>query len=243
MFKKLTNKTSVKKYGQILQKRCGKLKKRFAAIIKIFWNLKSLLIIFTFIFSLFIAIPPLIVYRGKYKIYREIDNVDETKIGIVFGAGVTEDHQPSDMLEDRLVIAKKLYESEKIERILVSGDNRVSHYNEPQVMYEYLINEGLPSEKIVRDYAGRRTYDTCYRAKEIFDVKEAILISQGYHLPRAIFLCEQFGITSSGYSATIQPYINERFYKTREILALYKSVLDVYIITPTPILGKKEKIE
>jgi SanA protein len=110
-------------------------------------------------------------------------------------------------------------------------------------MYDYLVEEGIPSEDIVRDFAGRRTYDTCYRAHEIFEIEEAILVSQGYHLPRAIFLCEKFEITSSGYSATRQNYVNENFYKSREILALYKSVLDIFLLKPTPVLGEKEKID
>jgi SanA protein len=142
-----------------------------------------------------------------------------------------------------LLTAKELYKEDKIQKIVVSGDNRVSHYNEPQVMYDYLVSEGIPKNSLVRDYAGRRTYDTCFRAKEIFEIEEALLISQGYHLPRAIFLCEKFGIEASGYSATRRPYIGERYFKTREILALYKSILDIYILKPTSVLGKKEPID
>ncbi len=217
----------------------NKIKKHWKNLTK---RLKIIICGITALVAITIAIPPLIVYSGKYKIYTDIAHVKETRIAIVFGAGVNDNYEPSDMLEDRLLTALELYENDKIEKILVSGDNRTSHYNEPQVMYEYLLEKGVDEDDIVRDYAGRRTYDTCYRANKIFGVNEAILISQGYHLPRAIFLCEQFSISSTGYSATRRPYFYSRVYKSREILALYKSVLDVYILKPIPVLGEVEKI-
>lgn len=197
-------------------------------------------VIFSFILLvclLFIVIPPAIVLRGKFMIYRTADDAEEASVAIVFGAGVWPSGQPTDMLEDRLLTAQELYNQGKIQKILVSGDNRTSHYNEPQAMLNYLVSIGIPEDDVVLDYAGRRTYDTCYRAHEIFGVENAILVTQGYHLPRALFLCNHFGVQSAGISATKRSYVDNARYEIREILALYGSVLDVYILKPTPVLG------
>lgn len=189
-----------------------------------------------------LAGPPVIIHSGKHQIYTKVKDVEETQVGIVFGAGVLPNGKPTDMLRDRLDTAAELYENEKVQKIVVSGDNRVSHYNEPQAMYNYLIENDIPEEDIVRDYAGRRTYDTCYRAHEIFGIEKAILISQGYHLPRAIYLCQNFGVESAGLSATRHSYPGETWFKTREIIALYRSILDIYIIKPVPVLGEEIEI-
>jgi SanA protein len=190
-----------------------------------------------------ILIPPIIVYSNKYHIYKEVDDVLPTDVAIVFGAGVRPDKSPSPMLRDRLITAVELYNAGKIETILVSGDNSEEHYNEPKAMQVFLMDNGVPESAIVMDFAGRRTYDTCYRAKEIFEVDNALLITQGYHLPRALYLCNTFGVASAGISATRQAYAGDIDYKIREILALYNSVLDVSLLHPEPILGEKEPIE
>ncbi|MEA3357046.1 MAG: ElyC/SanA/YdcF family protein, partial [Patescibacteria group bacterium] len=174
----------------------------------------------------FVTIPPALIYAGKYQIYREIQDIKPTQIGIVFGAGVKPDGTPHDMLEDRLLTAIELYNNETIEKIIVSGDNSTEHYNEPEAMQNFLSKNGIPDEDIIPDLHGVRTYDTCYRAKKTFGVDKAILISQGYHLPRAIYLCNHFGIDSTGYSATKRSYENKLHYEIREVLALYRSVLD-----------------
>jgi vancomycin permeability regulator SanA len=108
-------------------------------------------------------------------------------------------------------------------------------------MYDYLVfTLDVEPEDVVRDFAGLRTYDTCARAKDIWSIDKAILISQGYHLSRAIFTCNQLGIQSTGYSATQYEYAGEDYYKLREILAIHKAVLDVFIIHPEYIGGEAE---
>lgn len=187
---------------------------------------------------------PLIVYEwGKNQIYSSIDDIPHYEVAIVFGAGIKDDGTPSDALKDRLKTAAELYDAGLVEKILVSGDNRFENYNEPTAMYEYLVNtEGIPSANVVRDYAGRRTYDTCARAHEIFGIDEAILVTQGFHLPRAIFTCTELGIDSTGYSATKQDYIFDKYYKIREIAAIYKAVFDVYIMEPEWMGGEQERM-
>lgn len=191
-----------------------------------------------------IAFPYAIIHYGKNRVYTAVADVPPTAVGIVFGAGIRRDGTPSDMLEDRLITAAELYRAGKVRVILVSGDNRFAYYNEPEVMANFLLDElSVPTEAIVRDYAGRRTYDTCKRASEIFDVQEALLITQGYHLARAIWTCNTVGVTSSGFSATRKQYLQSRVFKLRELLAIHKSLFDLAIWNPEYIGGKKEYID
>ena len=198
-------------------------------------------IILVIVLTYLILIPYLILEYGKNRIYTEVDKVTKYPVAIVFGAGLKPDGTPNDMLKDRLDTAVELYSQGKIEKFLLSGDNSLEEYNEPQAMYEYLTEKKLiPKEDVVRDYAGLRTYDTCIRAKEIWGIKEAILISQGYHLSRAIYTCNTLGVKSAGYSATKYPYVGERYYKLREVIALHKAVIDLFIFPPEYIGGEKE---
>ncbi|MCD4756306.1 YdcF family protein [bacterium] len=205
---------------------------------KIFTTLTTICLI---LLTYFVLIPSLILQYGKSKIYTDITNIPTYNIAIVFGAGLKLDGTPNDMLEDRLDTATDLYNQGKIEKLLLSGDNSLEEYNEPQAMYEYLtLNKGIPTQDVVRDFAGLRTYDTCARAKNIWDIDKAILISQGYHLSRAIFTCNTLGVESTGFSATKEIYAGETYYKLRELLAIHKAVIDVYIIHPEYIGGEIE---
>jgi vancomycin permeability regulator SanA len=188
-----------------------------------------------------VLIPVAIIQYGRNRIYTNVENIPQYSVAIVFGAGIKSDYTPSDILKDRLNTSYQLYIEEKVDRILLSGDNTSEGYSEPQVMYDYLVfTLDVDPDDIVRDYAGLRTYDTCARAKDIWGIDQAILISQGYHLSRAIFTCNELGIQSTGYSATQYQYENEEYYKLREIFAIHKAVLDVYVIHPEYIGGEPE---
>ncbi len=108
-------------------------------------------------------------------------------------------------------------------------------------MHEYALELGVPEEDIVLDYAGRRTYDTCYRANAIFKVDQAILVTQRFHLPRAIFLCDQLGIVSQGVESDLREYSSYslRYWNLREILATMSAMWDVWIQRPVPVLGEE----
>ena len=172
------------------------------------------------------------------------DNVPAKQVAIVFGAEVKKDGTPSVVLRDRVETAVTLYKSGKVEKLLMSGDNRFVDYNEPESMRHYALTLGVPDADIVLDYAGRRTYDTCYRAREIFGVNSAVLVTQRFHLPRALFLCNAFGIDVTGVEAESYYYLKRLrlFWNTRELLASVQSVLDVYLLKPLPVLGKTEFI-
>lgn len=161
-------------------------------------------------------------------------------VAIVFGAGLQRDGTPSVVLRDRVTTAADLYFSGKVEKILMSGDNRFVDYNEPGAMLNYALDLGVPREDIVLDYAGRRTYDTCYRARAIFGVTEALLVTQSFHLPRAVFTCNALGLSSEGVIADRRRYITRA--SIREIPAGAVALWDVWISHPLPVLGNPEPI-
>ena len=130
---------------------------------------------------------PLFVRLGEdRKIYSIDSYIPPAKVALVFGAAVNKDGYPSDALEDRLLTAAALYSSGTVEKILVSGDNITDeYYNEPEAMKNFLLSLGVPEEVIKEDFAGARTYDSCIRAKEIWGIEQAILVTQEFHLPRS----------------------------------------------------------
>lgn len=216
------------------------LKIKFPSILKRKWLAGLSISIFSFLVFLFFT-SPLWFFPGSKWIYDSVETVDQpSQVAIVFGAGLFRNGKPSDVLSDRLITAAELYFTNKVEKILVSGDNSTEDYDEPSAMYDFLIQWGVPAQDIAVDFAGRRTYDTCIRAKEIWQIENAILVTQAFHLPRALFLCNHFGVDSKGISATRQSYTNETSYKKRETLAKYKAILDVYLLKPDYISGEVE---
>lgn len=176
-------------------------------------------------------------------IYRP-EEVTADRVAIVFGAGLQGDGRPSPVLRDRVKTAAELFFSGKVEKLLMSGAIRFLSYNEPGAMREYALTLGVPEEAIVLDYAGRRTYDTCYRAKEIFRLESAILVTQRYHLPRALYICQQLGLLAEGVTADLRryqrgPYI---FWNLREVFASAVALWEVHLTHPTPVLGEPEPI-
>jgi vancomycin permeability regulator SanA len=163
----------------------------------------------------------------------------------VFGAGVWQNGEPSPVLFDRVLTAVELRRANRAGKLLMSGDNRFENYNEPQTMKETAMKLGVPESEIVLDYAGRSTYDTCYRAKEIFGITKAVLVSQEFHLDRAIYLCESLGVESVGITADRRNYGTSQTngWARRELFAVLAAWFDLNIRKPKPILGEKELIQ
>jgi vancomycin permeability regulator SanA len=180
---------------------------------------------------------------ARQKIYTA-ENVPARRVAIVFGAGLWRDGTATPVLQDRVQTAADLYFAGKVEILLMSGDNRFVDYNEPAVMREVALLLGVPEDAIVLDYAGRRTYDTCYRAKAIFGLTEAILVTQAFHLPRTIYLCNQLGVDSVGVEADLRVYRKSSvlYWNMRELLATVAALWDVNISHPIPLLGDPEPI-
>lgn len=212
-------------------KKIIKFSTRFALIL-------SLLVLLGLLF------PKLIVWSfASPRIFTK-EGVPAGRVAIVFGAGLRYDGTPTAILRDRVQTAVQLYQLGKVNKLLMSGDNRVVDYNEPEAMRQYALGLGIPDEDIVLDYAGRRTYDTCYRASAIFQVNTAVLVTQDFHLPRAIFLCNWFGVESVGVESNNNYYrkISRFIWNTREIFATSQAVWDVYALKPVPVLGEPEPI-
>jgi SanA protein len=173
-----------------------------------------------------------------------VDDAPPRRVAVVFGAGLWRDGSPTPILRDRVATAADLYFKGKVEKLLMSGDNRVVEYNEPAAMRAYALTLGVPNEAIVLDYAGRRSYDTCYRAKAIFGVSEAILVTQKFHLPRTVFLCNALGVDGVGVEANRRYYrkLSRLYWNLRELPATLGALLDVYITKPLPVLGDPELI-
>lgn len=166
----------------------------------------------------------------------EPESIENFQTAIVLGAKVNND-DPSDILEDRLLTALELYYDGKVEKILVSGDNGQIEYNEVGAMKDYLLNKGVPGEDIFMDHAGFDTYDTMYRAKAIFQVEDAIIVTQNFHLPRAIYIARALDIDAVGVSADRQSYIYIDLYEKREKLAQIKAFLNVVFHSKPKYLG------
>ena len=171
-------------------------------------------------------------------------NVPPRPVAIVFGAGLERDGTPSPVLKDRVKTAAGLYFAGKVEKLLLSGDNRFAYYNEPGSMRSYALSLGVPAEAIVLDYAGRRTYDTCYRARAIFGLQSAILVTQGYHLPRALYTCQALGMDVAGVPADQRSYYRGSYiyWNLRELAASITALWEVHVTRPLPVLGNPEPI-
>jgi SanA protein len=171
-----------------------------------------------------------------------VEEVPTERVAIVFGAGLRRDGTPTTVLKDRVETAARLYQEGKVEKILMSGDNRIVTYNEPEAMRQYAHSLGVPDEAITLDYAGRRTYDTCYRAREIFEVGSAIVVTQDFHLARAIFTCNALGVEAVGVQANDYYYLKRSrlYWNIREQFATVTAFWDVYFKRPIPVLGEPE---
>jgi len=173
-----------------------------------------------------------------------IDQVDPAPVAIIFGAGLWRDGSPTPVLRDRVKTGADLYFAGKVEKLLMSGDNHVLEYNEPAAMRDYALDLGVPEKDIVMDYAGRRTYDTCYRAKSIFGLDTAILVTQRFHLPRAIYICKILGLETKGIPADQRQYRrwSMAYWHIREAFATLAAFWDLHFSHPLPILGDPEPI-
>ncbi|MEU9341283.1 ElyC/SanA/YdcF family protein [Streptomyces sp. NPDC048278] len=170
---------------------------------------------------------------------RTVADVPHADVAVVFGAGLW-DGEPSPYLANRLNAAATLYKEGRIKVVLVTGDNSRKDYDEPDAMRTYLTAHGVPGTRIVSDYAGFDTWDSCVRAKKIFGVHRAVLISQGFHIRRAVALCEAAGVASYGVGVDAKHDVTWYYGGTREVFAAGKAALDV-LFEPNPqFLGKKE---
>lgn len=178
-------------------------------------------------------------YDSKIFMRREVPEAD---VALVFGAGLAPGGVPSPVLKQRMDAAIALYRSGKVKKLLVSGDNSDAYHDETKAMRRYAIDRGLPVKDVIGDYAGLSTYDSCYRAKEIFGVHRAVLVTQDFHLPRALFIANSLGIEAHGVAADSKARHLAR-YRPRELLARTAAVAMVVFRPEAKILGASEDLD
>jgi len=217
------------------------------------WLWLVLLVVLTGLILL-VALPLHVIAATRPYRYADAAAVPARRVAIVFGAGVV-NGRPTPALAERVRGAAELYRLGRVHKLLMTGDNSRRDYDEVSAMKRYAVELGVPAEDITLDYAGFSTYESAYRAKAIFGVEGAVLVTQGYHLPRAVYTCRALGIDAVGYGMPdwlynrahmaiwFSPYDQVR-YTLREALAICKALVDVHLTHPLPtFLGPYEGIE
>lgn len=171
----------------------------------------------------------LLVRRYNERIYA-LENAPGKITAIVFGAGLRRDGTPTTVLADRVTTAVSLYREGKVDRILMSGSIRGDTYNEPNAMRSLAIKLGVPSQDILTDTGGTRSFNTCQRAHQEFRIEEALLVSQRFHLPRALLICDAIGLSAEGVTSDLHPYRSRILWELREIPATLRALWDAFTI-------------
>ncbi|MDT0644175.1 ElyC/SanA/YdcF family protein [Zunongwangia sp. F363] len=186
-------------------------------------------------FAIFVILASMIVlgFEAYLKkdtanlIYDEIENVPEARTVIVLGASVHSDGKLSPVLQDRIETAIELYQAGKVEQILVSGDHKTADYDEVGAMKNYLLQRGIPENNVLEDHAGFDTYDSMYRSNEVIGIKDAIVVTQRFHLPRTMFIAKNLGLDYTGFVADKKEYETSTRLRRREKLANFKALWEV----------------
>jgi vancomycin permeability regulator SanA len=177
------------------------------------------------------------------RVFRRVEEVPPRRVAIVFGAAVYPGGQLSHVLDDRVQTSVELYQAGKVQKLLMTGDNSRTEYNEPVAMKSEAIRRGVPEEDVILDYAGFRTYDSCYRARDIFGLREGVLVTQRFHLPRALYTARKLGLDVVGLAADRRPYVKRWQFAVREQLALLLAWWELNVTRPRPhFLGPFEPI-
>ncbi len=167
----------------------------------------------------------------------------EHRAAIVLGAGLVGE-KPSPLLRERIDGAIDLLREDRVDLLLMSGDNTTQYYDEPTVMRAYAIEQGVAADQVAADYAGRRTWDSCARAKKIFGMDEAIVVTNAFHVDRAVLTCNAAGVNTTGLSVSDANHhlLNRAKWRLRELAASGRALVDAWIVKPEPAVGG-EKID
>lgn len=197
-------------------------------------KINIILFIILIIVLIIIWINLYVLSFSKNNYYKSVDNLKNTYVWLVFWASVYWKNKPSDILKDRLNVAFEAYKKNKIEKIIVSWDNSISNYNEPLAMQKYLIKKWVDFDDIYLDYAWFDTFDSIYRAKEIFWIKNIVLFTQDFQLKRAMYIANKLWIEAFWVETNLHKYILDDYNNRREIFARVKAFLDVEIFKSKP---------
>ena len=199
---------------------------------------KILIISLVLFFISFISINLSVLNTGNQYIVENIEEIKSAEVAIILGALVFDDRL-SHIVIDRTETAIELYNNQKVLKILVSGDHGRKNYDEVNAIKDYLLEKGVPSEDIFLDHAGFNTYDSMYRAQYIFGINSAIISTQKFHLPRALYIAKELGIDAYGLPADKRLYGKETYNNTRESFARIKAWFNIKFQSLPKFLGEK----
>lgn len=165
----------------------------------------------------------------------------ERRAALVLGAGLVGE-RPSPLLRDRIDAAIELLDAGRVDMLVMSGDNSTEYHDEPTVMRRYAIDQGVPVEQVAADYAGRRTWDSCARAREVFGIGSAVVVTNAFHVDRAVFTCRAAGMRTVGYSAADSRHaLTDRVsWRLREVAASGRALVDAWVVRPEPAVGGEQ---
>lgn len=175
-----------------------------------------------------------VLVAGNRLARESVADLRHAPVAIVLGASVKSDGSPSDALADRLEQALELKRAGKVDKILLSGDHARDDYDEPNAMRRWLAERGLPPEDLFCDHAGFSTYDTMARAKRVFGVERAIVVTQRFHLPRALYTAAALGLDVSGAACDRRTYVKGAWFALREVGSRTKAFLQAGWFEPDP---------
>ena len=176
---------------------------------------------------------------NKNRIKKNLDDVPQMYCAIVLGAKVNELGKLSKTLQDRMTSTLELYRAGKVKKILLSGDHSRPDYNEVGAMKRFLLQNDVPDSVIFMDHKGFDTYSTMIRAKQLFEVRDAIIVTQAYHMNRSLYISDQAGLQCVGYLADKRPYVGETGYKMRDWFALAKAFIKLHLFSRPKLTEKK----
>jgi len=204
--------------------------------LKIYFKRVAMLVFFLFVLVAGVNLG-VYLYADAHA-YKDINEIPAAYTAIVLGAGAR-NHKVSPVLQDRLETALALYQKGKVKRLLLTGDHGRKDYDEVNTMKDYLVARGVPEKDIFLDHAGFDTYDSMYRAKELFEVRDAIIVTQDFHLNRSLFLARSLGLDAKGFAADKRVYKGRRYYAFREKFTVCKAAFDILFHTKPRFLGEK----
>jgi SanA protein len=182
----------------------------------------------------------LVLLSGGSEDYDRPADAPHAQVALVLGAHVRPDGSMTSMLTDRVRVAADLYRAGKVDKVLVSGDHGRVDYDEVNPMKRALVAAGVPERDVFTDHAGFDTWDSVVRAKKVFDVRSALVVTQGFHLPRAVWLARRAGLDAHGVSADLHGYGEQgRRSRMREVLARVKAVEEAVTGSKPRFLGPK----
>lgn len=209
------------------------LKNHFGGIAR---SLLNIFVIAALLFGIALTVLNRVVAQvGAQRIIseQEAQKLDDVDCILILGAGVYKNKYPSDMLEDRLLEGVKLFMLGASDRILMSGDNSKINYNEVKVMKDFAVKSGVPSEQVFQDHAGFSTYESIYRARDVFAAKKIIIVTQSYHMYRALYDAKALGLDAYGVVSDPRAYGGQAIREIRELLARAKDFI-YCVLKPLP---------